>query len=256
MTRRFLLIAALLLIALCLSIHVQAPILKSAEPVAEATTEAPTEEPTTEAPTEEPATEPPTEAPTTEPPTEPPTEAELFYTLLTQNYWYHRALSCTFADPTQLSAEFYFYNGLFPEDRESPSDYTEEEIAFLESVKPEGNFPEWWWQETHKLPAVKMNEALSILNVTLDDLQIPEAWIYDPATDAYYDCRFDAFGVVGVTVTDVVHLEKGVVQVYWSVSGPHLNTLTGEIVHDPNMVITLQEQPDGSYLVLSNLPVQ
>ena len=57
-----------------------------------------------------------------------------------------------------------------------------------------------------KLPVAAMNKALSILDITTEDIKIPSHWVYYDKTDAYYFWVSDAYGVVGWKVTKV---EKG-----------------------------------------------
>jgi hypothetical protein len=225
----------------------------------------PTSVPTTVPVTTAEATTLPATQPDSPPATEPSkpaaelTTAADFQTFLTQEYWYWRALSCTFETPSQINAEYYFYNGLHYGQRQNPSAYTEQEIAYLEAelgARLGERYTPGGWQNTQKLPAQKINEALEILGVTLSEITVPDSWVYYDAADAYYAYHWDAFGAVGVTVTEVVTGEDGTVQVYWTLSGPHLNTLTGEFLSDPRMVLTLELREDGTYLVQSNLPVE
>ena len=211
------------------------------------TTKPVTEESTAPTETTDPVTEPPTQ------PTEPPSEEEYFHSLLTDEYWYCRALGCTFTKPEEINAKFYFYAGLDIEDRLSSSTFNDAEIAFL-SEQWKDPYGEDAWKNAHKLPTAKIEEALSILNVGLADITIPDEWVYFEQTDAYYDLRYDFYGVVGVTIKDVV-TAGDTVQVFWTTEMVN-NTFTGELMRNPKMVISLQRLEDGSYRVLSNMPVQ
>ncbi len=212
-----------------------------------ADTSLPTEESTAPTETTKLETEPPTQ------PTEPISEEEFFHSLLTDEYWYWRALGCTFAKPEEINAKFYFYAGLDLEDRLSSNTFNDAEIAFL-SEQWKDSYGQDAWKNAQKLPAVKIEEALSILNVGLADITIPDEWVYFEETDAYYDLRYDAYGVVGVTITDVI-TAGDIVRVFWTAETVN-NTLTGEHMRDPQMVISLQKLEDGSYRVLSNMPVE
>jgi len=140
-------------------------------------------------------------------------------------------------------------------DRQNPSTFTDEEKAYLDN-QWRSKYGEDAWGSAHKLPVEKMNAALSILGVTAKDIKIPENWVFFDKTNSYYVCHRDAFGVVGVTVTQVVKETDGTVQVYWQTNQKHMNTTTGVIQSDGvKMVMTLQEKTDGTYLILSNLPV-
>lgn len=237
----------------------------TADPSTELTTESP-EEPTadsTEPPTNEPTmvpTEPPTE-PHTEPPTEPPTEPlnleEQFQTTLSYDgdYWLWRILGCTFENPQDISLKYLFYNGLRQDERENRDDYSDSEVAFLRDFAKDSFWgDEEAWVNALKIPGESLSAVLKdYLGLTMEDVTVPEDWKYFEETDAYYSIRTDGFGVSGHTVTEVIVLEDRTVQVYWTV-GLLKNTLTGEYMENPEMVLTLQQQEDGSYRVLSNQP--
>jgi len=165
------------------------------------------------------------------------------YEWFIKHQWrYSQAHSCTFAKPEDISAEYYFYGGLY--NYYEPD--TEEEIAYFNGNRPH-----------IKMPVDKMNEALSILGVTVGDLQIPEYWKYFEETDAYYFNRKDAFGVGKWSVTKVEKEEDGIVKVYWETNERHFNTYANEYFPKDTtvkMVYTMQLQKDGTYRVLSNLP--
>ena len=187
-------------------------------------------------------------------PTEPqktitkPVTKEDFQTFFRENYWYLRALSCTFEKPEDIAMEFYFYSSLAIGDRQSESSFTTEEKTWAKTKWDNG------YGDVHKMPVAKINEALSILGVTIKDVKIPECWVYYDKTDAYYDWRSDAFGVVGWKITEVAKNADGTVQVYWETDQMHMDTSTGVIHKDGvKMVMTLKENGD-TYLVLSNIP--
>lgn len=185
--------------------------------------------------------------------TEEATDEDYFQDLLTKSYWYYRALGCTFEKPEDISLEHYFYTGLAVADRQDPATFTDEEKAFLNSAV--GNrYGEESWGAAIKLPAEKIREAFSIFKVT-NVIVIPKSWVYYEKADAYYMFKTDAFGVVGAKVTQVVREADKTVRVYWETDQMHMNTATGEIFRDGvKMVMTLQENADGTYLILSNVP--
>lgn len=220
---------------------------------------APTTQPTAE-PTVE-STTGPTEEATTEPPTEPPTESirleAQFQTLLSYDgdYWLWRILGCTFEAPQEISLKYLCYNGLKHDERESREDYSDSEVAFLRDYAKNSVWgDEEVWVNALKIPGAYLSDILErYLGVSLADVTIPEEWRYFEETDAYYSIRSDGYGVSGHTVTEVTERSDGTLQIFWTVDLLK-NTQTGEMMENPQMVLTLREMDDGSYLVLSNLP--
>lgn len=198
----------------------------------------------------------PTTAPTTAPTEPAETEEEKFQKLINDNWWYSRALCCTFEKPEDISAWHYFYAGIGESGHDDYKYFTDEEIAFLAAAYKDRNGREETVMAT-RLPVTKINEGLSILDITLEDIEIPKAWVYYDKTDAYYFWVSDAYGVAGETVTRVEKGTNGMVTVYWENPSEYWNTQTGEPYPvGTKMVMTLQEKSDGSYTVLSNVPVQ
>ena len=204
----------------------------------------------------------PTTAPTTSPttvpstaPTTAPDEVSLekkFEKLFLDELWYRRALGCTFEKPEDIPAWFYFYLGVGAPDYRS---FTDDENAFLDNAF-ETKYGKDEWLMATKLPVVEINKALSILDVTIADIKIPSDWVYYDKTDSYYFWVSDAYGIQGWTITRVEESTDGAVQVYWE-SSTIWNTQTNEpYPNGTKMVMTMQEKPDGSYLVLSNVPVE
>ena len=106
-----------------------------------------------------------------------------------------------------------------------------------------------------KLPVARINEALSVLGVTVEDIQIPDRWVYFDKTDSYYFWVTDAYGVEGWFVTDVEKGADGIVDIYWETKGPYWGDPTrNEPLRGAKMVMTMQAMPDGSYRILSNVP--
>lgn len=147
---------------------------------------------------------------------------------------------------------FFFYLGVG-----SNEPATDEELAFIVDAFKKRN-PDTdnvnYAYNYKRLPVEKINEGLSVLEVTLEDIQIPDRWVYNEKTDAYYFWVSDAFGVTGTDVTKVEKSAEGIMKAYWETERYHLNTATGEFMQGAKMIMTLQEQPDGTYRVLSNVP--
>ena len=166
------------------------------------------------------------------------------------NYWYRRALGCVFDKPENLPAYLYFYSGV--------GDYTqatEEELAFILNAFVE-KYPNGWAEYGHeykRLPVAKINEALSILGVTIEDIKIPSQWAYNENLDCYYFWVTDAYIVGRWSVTKVEKGSEGIIAVYWEAE-QSIMVKYGEFLDNPKMVMTMQQQPDGTYRILSNVP--
>lgn len=185
------------------------------------------------------------------------TDVEKFQKLIQDEYWYRRALGCTFEKPEDISAEHFFYMGLSDEDEKTfGTTIAAEEQATLDDIyrQEKGKDPPTAGGAI-KLPVEGINKALSILGVTIEDIEIPSHWLYYDQTNAYYFWVSDAYGVGRWKVTEVEKSTNGIVAVYWETSDVHFNTTTGEHNWDgAKMVMTLQEKADGTCLVLSNVP--
>ena len=188
--------------------------------------------------------------------TEPPAElstAEDFEKFIRDNTWYWRAIGCIFEKPEEIPAWFYFYLGV--------GDYaqaTGEELAFILDAFQKKN-PNTenldYAHEYIRLPVAKINGALSVLGVTVEDIQIPDRWVYFDKTDAYYFWVTDAYGVTGWTVTKVEKGTEGVVAVYWETEDYYWGDPTlASPSQGAKMVMTMQQMPDGTYRILSNVP--
>ena len=173
-------------------------------------------------------------------------------TKINGQYLYTRALGCTFAKAEELPAWYYFYLGLGENGQ-----FTDEEITFLANTykSRNPNSDASFALGATKLPVAKINEALSVLGVTVNDIQIPDKWAYYDKTDSYYFWVTDAYGVAGWSVTKVEKGTNGIVAVYWETKEPYWGDPTLEKPLDgAKMVLTLQAMPDGGYRILSNVP--
>ena len=247
-----------LMLAYCAS-QVPAPIETPTQAPTTEPTAAPTQEPTTPptvAPTDAPVTDEPTVPPTQEPITEPAEEeskVEAYQQMLSSkgDYWHWMIMSCTFEDPKEISLEHLFYNGLKLEDRTYSADFTAEEVAFLKDALKDTSWGEEGWGNAHKLPAAKVQDVLqTYLGVSLEDVTIPEKWIYFADTDSYYVVKTDAFSVGNFQVIHVQEYEDGTVEVCWTVDLRY-DTMSNEYLENPMMLLTMKQQ-DGHYITLSN----
>ena len=184
-------------------------------------------------------------------------DEEYFQNLLTsQNgYWYWRAMGCVFENAEDIDMTLLCYRGM--EERILYSTFTDDEIEFLKSRYPANDFDDSPWSNAHKLPRQELEDVMqTYFGVSLDDVSIP--WVYYEETDAYYHVKYDSYGLVGYTVTDVDYHDDGTVSVYWYVPFGLWDTRDPENEHfldETDMLLTLKDNGDGTYTVLSNLPV-
>lgn len=216
--------------------------------------------PPTTAPTTPPAVtqpqDPPTEAPTTEPPTEPDEKQLLIdqvqELLSYDNYWYLRILGCTFEKPEDISLEHLFYNGMAPDQRISPNDFSDDEISFLKSALKDTFWGEEGWVNAIKLPVDQLNQVLNTyLGISLEDAAIPEKWIYYAEADAYYCVKTDAYSVGSYQVKHVAPYDDGTLEVLWTVDLLY-DTMTGAFLNNPDRLLTLR-LVDDHYVAVSNI---
>lgn len=181
------------------------------------------------------------------------TDVEKFQKLFKEEYWYRRALGCTFEKPEDISAWFYFYVGTDEMGEDDYKYFTSEEQDYLAKAYKDKYGIEEYTMAT-RLPVDKINEGLSILGVTLEDIEIPKDWVYYDKTDAYYFWVSDAYIRDG-KVTEVERTDD-IVKVYYDCPGIWNTQTNMAYPNGTKMVMTLQEKSDGSYLVLSNVPVE
>jgi len=195
----------------------------------------------------------PTEPPA---PTEPilpekldpkPVTIEDFQKLFQENYWFSRVLTITFEKPDDIAAEYFFNNGLAPEDRIPYASLTKEEIDWAFDYSSSN-------ATYHKMPVSKIIEALSLLGVRISDVYLPHGWIYNQSTNAYYFSTTNNYSINSFEVTNVVYKNDGIVLVYWETDENYKYTHNNAMDYDgAEMVITLKDHGDR-FTVLSNMP--
>ena len=182
--------------------------------------------------------------------------AEDFTAFIKQEWSCWRAMGCTFENPKDIPLQYYFYMGLEQDESKTYVPLTAEEQAEIDAAY-RSKFNRDPYTGESKLPVKEVKEALEVLGVTLEELTIPDEWIYHAKTDSYYFWKSDAYGVVGWSVTRVDKNTDGTVKIYWESTDGIWNTETNRFYPDgTKMVMTLQGKPDGGYLILSNVPVQ
>ncbi len=205
------------------------------------------------------ASEPPTE-PVTEPTTEPigeNPEIARFQELLSyeNGYWYWRAMGCVFDKPENIDMSLLCYIGM--KEEQLPSTFTDDEIAFLKTRFIGTSGDDSPWSNAHKLPRAELEAVMqTYFGLSLEDVDTP--WIYYSETDAYYHVKYDGYGLHGYTVTDVVTNSDGLIYIYWTIPYGLWDTRHGDelvFLENPQMVMVLEENEDGGFLIRSNLPV-
>ena len=178
-----------------------------------------------------------------------PVTKDDFQKLFEENYWYSRVLNITFGKPDDIAAEYFFNNGLAPEDRIPYSTLTKEEIDWAFKYSSDNS-------TRHKLPVAKIIDALSLFGVTISDVYLPSGWVYNQSTNAYYFSTVKDYSIRSFEVTDVVYKDNNIVLIYWKTDKTYLYTNNNIIDFDgAEMVITLKDHGDR-FTVVSNLPAE
>lgn len=179
---------------------------------------------------------------------------EDFVAFIKQEWWSRRAMGCTFENPKDISLQHYFYMGFEQDESKVYVPLTDEEKATIDAAY-RNKFGKDPYTGESRLPVEEIINALSVLGVTLDEVTIPNDWIYDAKTDSWYFWRSDAYGLTGWAISNVEKSADGTVRLYWQ-SYDNWNTQTNEpYPNGTKMVMTMQEKSDGSYLILSNVPL-
>lgn len=163
-------------------------------------------------------------------------------------YWLCQAMGCVFGQPEDIDLYYFFYNGIVPD---AWNVISQESVDWLES-------------QGHKkgsglqvMPLEDMEQIMQdAFGISMADVEsgIPGKWRYLQEEKAYASFHSDVWGGMGgITVTWVDEYAGGRVDVFYTVSGSYYNTATGEYLDNPDMVLALRQQPDGSYLILANI---
>ena len=220
-------------------------------PVTEEVTEEMTQR-TTQPPTDPPTT-PPTEAPTEEPTREPaePVDADQLaayqYLFSWEGEMIHaRAAGHTYSDPADVDLYYVFYNGVGYPGHWSTIPDSEKDLLLAEGF--------WDEMDIQIMPANLLEATLQwYFGVGLADVQIPEEWVYSPATDTYYSNHNDAYAT-GVTVTGYTELDDDTVVLHLIVDMVHDHAFE-EVIHDAAMDMTIRPYEGGGRIV-SNVPAE
>ena len=179
---------------------------------------------------------------------------EVFQELLsvgfeTRDYWYNRAMLCQFSRACDLQVEYIFYNGFY--DVGEWDSFTDDEYDYLIQQGFERNF------SVQKLPADLVDDILNeYFDVGIEEVVIPENWVYYGKTNSYYTNHNGGKAVPFFNVTDVQYGANGEVCVSYTIEGLYKLHDSDVYIENQAMVMVLKEKKDGSYSVLSNLPVE
>ncbi|MBR2047716.1 MAG: hypothetical protein IJ960_03880 [Oscillospiraceae bacterium] len=163
-------------------------------------------------------------------------------------YWLCQAIGCVFGQPEDIDPYYFFYNGIVQNCWDAIS---EESVAWLESQGHKKG------SALQVMPLDDMEQVMQdVFGISMADVEagIPDRWRYLQEEKAYASFHSDVRGGMGgITITWVDEYAGGRIDVFYSVSGSYYNTATGEWLDNPDMVLALRQQPDGSYQILANI---
>lgn len=155
---------------------------------------------------------------------------------------YFRALGTIFNTAEDVDLYYFFYGGV-----DVPARWDELEAAERDYLLAEGLWEEF---DLQKMPASILQERLQrYFGIGLDDVQIPDRWVYYAPADSYYTNHSDAW-LPEVTVTDAEEFQDGTVRVYLTVD--MVIDHAGEYVSNAETVLTLRRTQDGSWQMVTH----
>ena len=176
---------------------------------------------------------------------DPVPELAAAHDLIDGDRWLSAAVSCVFDDPKDLDLSLLFREGFYG--LPGGGEASEEERDYLKQQGLEFDCP------VQRLPVSLLNEVLErYFGVTLDDVAVPEDWYWRADTGCYYSFYSDFYGVALWAPLKVEKQGGDLVVTYVPYPWQALpNPKTGEPV--TAAVMTLREQEEGGYLVVSNV---
>ena len=165
--------------------------------------------------------------------------------LIDGDRWLSAALSCIFDDPKDLDLGLLFREGFYG--LPGGGEASEEERDYLKQQGLEFDCP------VQRLPVSLLNEVLErYFGVTLDDVAVPEDWYWRADTGCYYSFYSDFYGVALWAPLKVERTGGDLIVTYVPYPWQAIpNPKTGEPV--TAAVMTLREQEEGGWLVVSNV---
>lgn len=165
--------------------------------------------------------------------------------LIDGDRWLHAALNCIFDDPKDLDLGLLFREGFYG--LPGGGEASQEERDYLKQQGLEFDCP------VQRLPVSLLNEVLErYFGVTLDDVAVPEDWYWRADTGCCYSFYSDFYGVALWAPLKVERQGGDFILTYVPYPWQAIpNPKTGEPV--TAAVMTLREQPEGGWLVASNV---
>lgn len=176
-------------------------------------------------------------------------EFEDYYTLLEYTYpehnWLLNAMGCVFSKPEEIDLNFMFYGGFADGSWDRVS---EESTAYL--------IDQGFWREMDLQPMSreKLDQTLqSTFGVSLDDMTIPEEWVYVETEDLYCSNHNDVYMVEDFTITNVTEYTDGTVGIHYFCEN-YYSTADDDFLYTVDLILTLRETENG-YQAVSNVLV-
>lgn len=162
---------------------------------------------------------------------------ELFANSADMDNWYNFALKSHYESPADVDLLNMFYDA-------PRMEVTQAEIERIENPH----------NVVHKYPVSMMNKALDqVFGITLEDANLvgTERMTYLADYDSYYHVHGNQI-ITKYNFELGVQKEDGTIKLYYR---PTENYTRLEYPHSATACVTLEPQPDGTYRIVSNLPV-
>lgn len=160
--------------------------------------------------------------------------------------WIPYALTCVFGQPEDIDLAAFFYGDIAG----GWDAISEESRKHLTGQGYHTNV------DLQVRPLDAMEQIMQeVFGISLSDVEagIPDQWRYLATEKAYVSNHNDTNLVTDFTITWVEEYAGNRIDIFYTINGTYHNTDTGETLENPDMVLALRQQPDGTYLVLANL---
>lgn len=163
-----------------------------------------------------------------------------------ESSWVSRAMTCVFGQPEDIDLYHFFYGDLAG----GWDSISEESRNYLTG---QGYHTD---MDLQVRPLDTMEQIMQqVFGISLSDVEdgIPDQWRYLATEKAYVSNHNDTNVVADFTITWIDEYVGNRIDIFYTINGSYYNTATGETLKNPDMVLALRQQPDGSYLVLANV---
>lgn len=157
--------------------------------------------------------------------------------------WLFFAMGCVFETPQDIDLNYLFYLGL--------------DHGSWDAVSPESEqylIDNGFWREMdlQPMPATELDGILRAnFGVGLDDVTIPDEWLYLQNEDFYCSNHNDAYFPSPFTITAVE--DDGVnIRIYYNIEG-YFNLETEEFLDCAELVLCLERMENGTIHAVSNI---